>query len=275
MGLKELQKAATSWVSFGKRKKQENARIDYWDIDRDIEKSFVVSCDQLVDASVSLDGKFAVALEPGRASVIPAPKEKIRRWEYNAKPIEVLRSGKDKDKLAQQVFLSSNGKYIIRQSPSDNRIELFDRKGKLVNAYAFQRYNQGFNGKLFTPDDYYLIAHKSDEVFYWHPQDDSIPWPQFYELDLGEKQAYGLTTFIDYIPGTKDSTKWWAIGILLLSMVYALLYFSGAIIQFIQRKSYLELGLYGAAFGLFTLVLIGIWIGGTEDAPMKKWRFTG
>ncbi|MBK7407120.1 MAG: hypothetical protein IPJ40_02975 [Saprospirales bacterium] len=235
-GAKRTSKGGNFLGFLRKKKKQENARIDYWDIDRDIEKSFVVSCDQLVDASVSLDGKFAVALEPGRASVIPAPKEKIRRWEYNAKPIEVLRSGKDKDKLAQQVFSLPMVSISSDSLPAITGSSFSIAKGN----WSMRMLSSGIT-RVLTESSLPRTTTTSSRInrmrsFTGIRKMTASHGPSFYELDLGEKQAYGLTTFIDYIPGTKDSTKWWAIGILLLSMVYALLYFSGAIIQFIQRK---------------------------------------
>ncbi|MBK6622113.1 MAG: CHAT domain-containing protein [Saprospirales bacterium] len=266
-------------LSFLKKKgNRKDARIDFWNIESGkVDRSFQAECPQLTDASISADGRFAVALDPGKATVIPAKDAKTRRREYNADGIEPLLTGEEENTAGQRIFLSANGTYIVRQSLSgtDNRIELFNRNGMPVKAYSFQSYNQGFNGELFTPDDHYLIAHKSDEVFYWHPDDGSINWPPVPELDLGEKQRYGLATFIDYIPGTGDTAKWWAIGLLLLCLVYALLFFSGAIIEFVQRKSYLELGLYGVSFGLFTLLLVAIWVDGSEDAVMKKTAFYG
>ncbi|MDV7396191.1 hypothetical protein RZS08_32660, partial [Arthrospira platensis SPKY1] len=53
-------------------KKGNRARIDYWDIEGGkVEQTFETPCLHLTDASVSPDGKFAVALDPGKAFVIP------------------------------------------------------------------------------------------------------------------------------------------------------------------------------------------------------------
>jgi hypothetical protein len=255
--------------------KAKNARIGSWHIaSGKTVQDFEAPYSHLLDASVSSDGSFAVALALGQAQVIPASRLKIRRWEYNNK---VLRAtpAKAGGKATQELSISPNGKYIVRQSFAENQVELFNRRGKLVNAYRYGQYIPGFKGALLTSDDYYLIAQKADEVFLWHPEDGNIPWPETGGLSLAEKREYELTTFFDFVPGQQDNAKWWALSLLLIALLHSLLFFSGAIISFVQRKDYLSFGLYGAAFLILTLLLIGAWLAGAEDAALKKAAFYG
>lgn len=255
--------------------KAKNARISSWHIaSGKTVQDYEAPYSHLLDASVSADGNFAVALALGQAQVIPASKLKIRRWEYNNKGLRAT-PAKVGGKATQQLSLSPNGKYIVRQSFAENQVELFNRRGKLVNAYRYGQYAPGFKGALLTSDDYYLIAQKTDEVFFWHPEDGNIPWPETGGLSLAEKREYELTTFFDFIPGQQDNAKWWALSLLLIALLHSLLFFSGAIISFVQRKDYLSFGLYGAAFLILTVLLVGAWLAGSEDAALKKAAFYG
>ncbi|MCB9285109.1 MAG: CHAT domain-containing protein [Lewinellaceae bacterium] len=256
------------------RKKSAGPRIDYWNMETGkVEHTFEAPGAHLLDATVSPDANFAVAIEPDQARIIPSSLLRIRDWEYNDEGIKALPGKKGEKASTQKIFLSPGGKYIVRQSPTDDRIELFDRKGKLVDSYRFERYSQGINGVLFTPDDYFLMTKNKSELFFWHPEDGSIPWPSIYELSLDDKQKFELTTFFDYIPGAKDQAKWWALGLLIVALIYSLFFFSNGIIHFVQRKDYLSLGLYGGAFVLLTLILAGAWVAGAEDADLKKLAF--
>jgi hypothetical protein len=251
------------------------ARIESWHIIREsVVQDFEVPYGQLFDASVSSDGNLAVALTEGQAQVIPASRLNIRRWDYNHKGIRAALA-KGKDEASQRLTLSPSGRYIVRHSPGDNRVELFNRRGRLVNAYRYGQYTPGFQGALLTPDDYYLIASKADEVFFWHSEDANIPWPQIEGLSLAEKQAYELTTPFDFIPGQQDNAKWWALSLLLIALLHSLLFFSGSIIGFVQRRDYLSFGLYGASFLILTALLLGAWLAGGEDMALKKIAFYG
>ncbi|MFZ2899308.1 MAG: CHAT domain-containing protein [Saprospiraceae bacterium] len=257
-------------------KKGNSARIDYWDVETGkVEQTFETPCLHLADASVSPDGKFAVALDPGNAYVIPSSQFKIRQWEYNGEGIKPEPMKKGDTKSTERVFLSPGGKYIVRQSFTENRIQLFDQKGKLVNAYLYGQFSPGFRGEFFTPDDQYLVAKRANEAFLWRPEDGNIPWPEIAELSMYEKRQYELDTFFDAAPGTKDVAKWWALGLLGIALIYSLVFFSGAIINYVQGKDYLSLGLYGAAFLILNLLLGAAWAIGFEDPGMKKVAFYG
>jgi hypothetical protein len=258
------------------RRKGPEARIEYWNAETGVVKErFEAPCGRLQDVSLSADGKFAVAIDRDQAFVIPSPSAKVRRWEYHRDGIMPLPVKKGTLEKPQRVFLSPAGKYIVRQSAADGRIELFDLRGKPVNAYRFGQYSPGFGEAAFSPGDYYLIARKSEEVFFWHPEDGAIPWPEVYELSLDEKREYQLTTVFDYIPGWNDTAKWWAISLIILAIVYSLVFFSGAIIEYIQQKDFLSLGLYGLAFALLSLIFAECWVAGTDDPVLKKIAFYG
>lgn len=258
------------------RKKGNSARIDYWNIENGkVEQTFETPFLHLADASVSPDGKFAVALDPGNALVIPSSQFKIRKWEYNDEGIKAQPKKKEETKDPGRVFLSPGGKYIVQQSFTENRIQLYDQKGKPVISYLYGQYSPGFRGEFFTPDDHYLVAKKANEAFLWQPEDGHIPWPEIAELSMNEKRQYELDTFFDAVPGAKDDAKWWALGLLGVALIYSLVFFSGAIINYVQHKDYLSLGLYGAAFLLLNLLLGASWIAGAEEPEMKKVAFYG
>ncbi|MCB9264754.1 MAG: CHAT domain-containing protein [Lewinellaceae bacterium] len=244
-----------------------NSQAILWEPDSQEEVVFNGPKGLLLDASISEDGKFAVAVQPGSAVVIPNPKEKIRKNEYHSKPIQVTATGKGNARKTSEIFLSPCGRYIVLQSLHDSQARLYNHKGQLVNAYNFQnRYRQGFNGQLFTPDDKYLMGARPKEVFFWQPEDEPVEtWASDFELYPEDKLNYGLDTFMDYIPGTKSDArwwadaKWWAIAVILTSFIFILLYFSDFIIRFVQQKNYVELAVYFAVFSLFSLLLFSMW----------------
>jgi len=259
-----------------KRQKVEQpikARIVYWDYQRD--KNPAVSFEgpngRLFDATVSRDGQFAVALQANKAAIIPKNKGML--------PVDSLvveadsSKGRLKGRKASKVRLSPRGKYIIRQSPE--LVEVFTPDGKKANTYQFKSgFQPGFNGQLFSPDDHFMISEQSDEVFFWNPDDQEIrEWSSDYVLPLDEKRDHELTTFMDEIPGGSDSAKWWALRVLLASLIFILVYYADLIIESIQEKKYLEPAFYFAGFSLFSLYLAFLWIEGAYDPEIRKGVF--
>ncbi|MCB9351342.1 MAG: CHAT domain-containing protein [Lewinellaceae bacterium] len=246
------------------------ARIVYRDFQRGQERIFEGPNGPLLDATVSRDGQYAVALQPGKATVIPLQKAMLSNDSLRAQTIEAVLSENYLAQESSKVLISPGGKYIVRQSPRS--IELFDPSGKRVNSYSFQDgFQPGFNGQLFTLDDYFLIGEKSDEVLFWHPEDQAIKaWAKNYELFIGDQRDYELTTFMDDIPGAREDAKWWGLRVLLASLIFILLYYSDFIIQAIQHKKYLEPAFYFFGFSLFSLLLLMLWIGGAYEPEMRK-----
>ena len=289
---------------FRGKKKRRKVRIDYWNLQGGVlEESFEAPGGGLIDVAVSEEGTFAVAIQPVRpgeakvpvgniglgaakagtgksrrpevramAVVIPSgeAKKELKKRDYNSNGIQPLRDGEGEAEATSSVYLSPGGKYIVRRSGA-NQIELFNLRGMPVNAFEIGDgfLPGGYDKELFTLDDHYLLTHKSDEAFFWHPEDDKIEWP-VYDLDVYDKQYYGLVTFTDYIPGRTTDNKFLAIVVLLIALIFALLYFSDAIIRLVQQRQYLELGLYGAAFLLLSIMLAGLWsIGITEEGLIE------
>ncbi|MCB0547001.1 MAG: CHAT domain-containing protein [Phaeodactylibacter sp.] len=263
-----------SFVSSSKNKKGEQpikARIVFWDYQREKQPKVSFECPngRLYDATISRDGQYATALQAGVASIIPQNRGALPNDAQMA-TIEAANSKNPLHRGASQVWLSPGGKYIVRQSP--DALELFTPSGERTNAYRFQNgYQPGFNGQVFTSDDYFLISEKSDEVFFWHPDDQEIRnWSNDYELFLSEKRDYELTTFMDEIPGSTDTAKWWALRVLLASLIFILLYYADFIIRAIQEKKYLEPASYFVGFSLFSLILALLWIEGSYVPDIRK-----
>jgi WD40 repeat protein len=270
--------SAAEKMTFGQQVKdlfsdKEKSRIVLWDPDKQENVTFNCPAGILLDATVSNDdeGRFAVAVQPGRAGIIPNPEIKISKSDYNTKPIKAaFTEGK-----SEKIFLSPAGTYIVRQSLADRRIELFNHQGNRITAYTFEDgYQQGFNGQLFTPDDYYLISHRPKELFYWHPVDEKVTtWGSDYQLALEDKQQYRLDTFMDYVPGSGIQAKWWAISVILAAFIFMLLYYSDFILSFVLQKKYTELLLYSSGFFLLVVTLLCLWLAGSEQAAVKRATF--
>ncbi|MCB0555652.1 MAG: CHAT domain-containing protein, partial [Phaeodactylibacter sp.] len=254
----------------GKDQQPIRARIVYRDFQRGQEQIFEPPSGPLTDATVSKNGQYAVALQSGKATVIPFKKGLLPSDSLATQTIEGANVENYLTQESSKISISPGGKYIVRQSP--RRLELFTPSGKRVNTYSFQNgFQPGFNGQLFTPDDQFLIGKKSDEVLFWHPEDQSIrAWAKDYELSIEDKRDYQLTTFVDDIPGTKGDAKWWGLRVLLVSLVFILLYYSDFIIQAIQHKKYLEPAFYFVGFSLFSLLLLLLWAAGAYDPELRK-----
>lgn len=244
------------------------SKIILWDPEDLVSETFIGPAGLLKDATVSHDGRFAVAVQSGRALIIPNPTEKIAKNTYNTEPIKAAVSTFGGDKI----FLSPGGKYLLRQSIANNTLELFDHQGNRITGYSFQNgFQQGFNGQLFTPDDHYLISHRSKELFYWHPLDEKVTsWSSDFALSLEDKQQYRLDTFMDYIPGSSIDAKWWAIAVMLVAFIFTLLYFSDFILSFVLKKEYTALLLYSMGFFLLLLFLTTFWLVGVEEVTFKR-----
>lgn len=259
-----------------KRQKVEQpimARVVYWDYQRD--KNPAVTFEgpngRLFDATVSRDGQFAVALQATKAAIIPKNKGMLPA---DSLVVEAAGfKGRLNGRKASKVRLSPCGKYIIRQSPE--LVEVFTPDGKKANTYQFKSgFQPGFNGQLFSPDDHFMISEQSDEVFFWNPDDREIrEWSGAYVLPLDEKRDHELTTFMDEVPGASDRAKWWALRVLLASLIFILVYYADLIIESIQEKKYLEPALYFAGFSVFSLYLAFLWIEGAYYPEIRKGVF--
>ena len=262
--LKNLFKAGNK-ANIKKTEQPIRSNVLFWDYQRETIplNTFEGPSGRLYDATVSKDGQYAVALLANKAVIIPKNKRMLTADSLTieaANSKNLLRHGE-----FSTVRLSPGGKYIVRQSPGPpGFVELFTPSGKRVNTYRFQGgYQPGFNEQLFTPDDHFLIGAQSDEVLFWHPEDQGIKdWSRDYELYVDEKRENGLTTFMDEIPGTTDSSKKWSLKVLLAALVFFLLYYADFIIKAIQEKKYLEPAFYFLGFSLFGLILVLLWLEG-------------
>lgn len=270
VGLSYSEEPGSWWKRiFGR---EANSQIAFWD-PADQESSFFEGpAGPLLDAAVGQDGHFAVALQENTASILPNPEEKIDNDDYRPAPIEGGEPQAEHQRQQARIFLSPTGKYIVRQFPADSRLELFDLRGRPVNAYNFQnRFRQGFNEQLFAEDDHFLIGSGAKEILFWHPEDDAIlTWANDFEMYLEEKQEYDLDTFMDYVPGAVLESKWWAIGVILVTFIFVLLYFSDYAIGFIQSGNYPELFLYSFGFILLSSIFGVLWGFGSANPVIEN-----
>ena len=109
--------------------KKWDSQIIRWNPDDKTRVVFPGPTGPLLDATIDKQGRFAVAIQAEAARIIPKPKEDIAKSEYNSEPIEAFSIGKGKNRQTAKVFLSPDRKYIVRQSPHNRKVQLFDQKG--------------------------------------------------------------------------------------------------------------------------------------------------
>lgn len=262
---------------FGRQQNiSKNNRIIYWNPAGQTKVFSKLPSGPILDATVHETGDYAVVLQTGIATIIPGSNTSDLKKAFKTDLPKI--TAEEQGGKFSTLSLSPAGNYIIRQSPDQRSIELFDRRGNLFNAFDFPSgFRAGFQGKLFTPDDYFMIANRPEELWFWHPESFRsgalLQWADQFALDLLGKQQYELDTIADYIPGTTLGAKNWAVPLMLVAFLFMLLYFSDFIIEFIQGGKYLEFLLYLGGFFLLITSLVVLWRFSIREPELNSLTF--